>query len=94
MRKAKKQYIPKIGDRVKLIELSSFDAFYDDWKRKRFLNSIFIINAIHTIENNLFPFVCAEACLVESDENFYFFAAKFEPAQKPYDTIKKWWSGK
>ena len=82
MRRNKKQYIPKVGDRVKLVELHRIDAFYDDWKRGSFLNSIFIIDEICPRKDNLCPYFYAKVYPVKSGKMYFFCAAKFARAPK------------
>jgi len=88
-----KQYVPAAGDRVKLVELHKSDAHYLKEKPNALIGEVFIINEIGQrtteIRNELFPFVYARAHVEKSGKVYSFYAAKFLPAPKFLEFIKK-----
>ena len=93
MKRNEEQYIPKVGDHVKLIELHTKDAHHNyEYTRELFNGATLIIDAISQWDNHLFPFFGAEAHLKKSGERYYFYAAKFAPVPTLFGMIREWWS--
>jgi hypothetical protein len=87
----KKQYVPKIGDHVKLVELHKDDAHYDDMES--LFSEVFVIDEIEQWHSTkYFPFSFARTHLrpKKSGTIYIFYAAKFAPTSKLFDTIHKW----
>lgn len=71
----KKQYIPKVGDRVILRELHPRDAYAHTMEKVS--GKVLIIDEISQHTDNLFPFAFAEVHEKVSGMGHVFFAARF-----------------
>jgi hypothetical protein len=69
-------YIPKPGDKVKIVDLHKYDAFYD--QRDQFIGKTITVKDTMSIKQNELGYASLEGD-DEDGFNWCFYAAKVEP---------------